>query len=252
MGDQLKNRIAIVTGGSQGIGKAISTSLANAGATVIIANIPSKRSDVEQLVSDLNGSGLQAFGHELDVTNVQDIHRAFQEIVSTHKKIDILINNAGIRASSSVLEATEDLWDAVQAVNLKGVFFASQAAAKYMIRQNHGRIINIASQLAVTAAPNRSIYIASKGGVIALTKSMALEWASNGITVNAIGPGPTNTPMTSTPDPTRSDADFLKRSPIGRRLEPEEIAEAAVFLASDDAKAINGHHLLVDAGWSIG
>lgn len=251
MANQLENRVAIITGGSQGIGKAISTSLASAGATAIITNVHSKNSDIEQLVSELNKSGLSAFGYELDVTDVPSITNVFDKIAKSHGTIDILVNNAGIRASSSVLHATEDLWDSVQAVNLKGVFFASQAAAKHMIRQNRGRIINIASQLAVTAAPNRSIYIASKGGVIALTKSMALEWASLGITVNAIGPGPTNTPMTSNPDSNRNDTEFLKRSPIGRRLEPEEIAEAAVFLASDGAKSINGHHLLVDAGWSI-
>lgn len=248
----LENQIAIVTGGSQGIGKAISIGLANAGATVIITNIPSKSSDVENLVSELNTSNLSAFGHSLDVTDIPSIATFFDQIVASHGKIDILVNNAGIRAASSVLDATEELWDSVQAVNLKAVFFASQAAAKHMISRKYGRIINIASQLAVTAAPNRSIYIAAKGGVVALTKSMALEWASDGITVNAIGPGPTNTPMTANADQNRSDSEFLKRSPIGRRLEPDEIAGAAVFLASEGARSINGHHLLVDAGWSIG
>ena len=247
----LENQIAVVTGGSQGIGKAISVSLANAGATVVVTNIATKSSDVEKLVSELTTVGLKAFGYALDVTDTPNLAKFFDHIADTHGGIDILVNNAGVRASSSVLDATEKLWDSVQAVNLKAVFFASQAAAKHMITKKHGRIINVASQLAVTAAPNRSIYIASKGGVVALTKSMALEWASFGITVNAIGPGPTNTPMTASPDPNRNDSDFLKRSPIGRRLEPEEIADAAVFLASEGAKSINGHHLLVDAGWSI-
>ena len=166
----LENQIAIVTGGSQGIGKAISIGLANAGATVIITNIPSKSSDVENLVSELNTSNLSAFGHSLDVTDIPSIATLFDQIVASHGKIDILVNNAGIRAASSVLDATEELWDSVQAVNLKAVFFASQAAAKHMISRKYGRIINIASQLAVTAAPNRSIYIAAKLSLIHISE----------------------------------------------------------------------------------
>ena len=147
--------------------------------------------------------------------------------------------------------STRSTWDAVHAVNLKGTFFASQAAVRHMLANGYGRIINIASQLAVTSGPNRAVYASTKGGIVAITKSLAIEWAPQGVTVNAVGPGPTETPMTQRPDPARSDAAFLVRSPIGRRLQPEEIAGAVVFLASEQAGAVNGHHLLVDGAWSV-
>lgn len=248
----LEHKVAVVTGASQGIGRAISIALAQSGATVAVTNIASKRSDVDTLVREIQLSGGAAQGYDLDVTVVAEIANVFDTISADLGSPDILVNNAGVRAASSVLDATEELWDSVTAVNLKGTFFASQAAARHMLTNGHGRIINVASQLAVTAAPNRSIYIATKGGVVALTKSMALEWAMHGITVNAIGPGPTDTPMTRSGDATRSDAKFLERSPIGRRLEPHEIAGSVVFLASDEASAVTGHLLLVDAGWSAG
>ena len=241
----------MVTGGSQGIGKAVSLALARAGAAVAVTNVAEKRADVDALVAEIEAAGGAARGYDLDVTRVEEARAVIDAIASDMGSVDVLVNNAGIRAPQPALEVTEELWDAVHAVNLKGTFFTAQAAARHMVARGFGRIVNVSSQLAVTATVNRSVYVSSKGGVAALTRCLALEWAEHGVTVNAIGPGPTDTPMTRSGDPNRTDASFLARSPLGRRLEPEEVAGAVVFLASDEAAAVNGHLLLVDAGWSV-
>ncbi len=242
----------MVTGGSQGIGKAVCLALARAGAAVAVTNLAEKRRDVDLLVTEIEAEGGAARGYDLDVARAGEIGPVLDAIAGDMGSLDILVNNAGIRAAAPALDVTEELWDAVHSVNLKGTFFTAQAAARHMLANGYGRIINVASQLAVTATVNRSVYISTKGGAAALTKALALEWADRGVTVNAIGPGPTDTPMTQGGDPTRPDlAAFLQRSPLGRRLEPSEIAGAVVFLASAEAGAVNGHLLLVDAGWSV-
>lgn len=248
---RLDGMIAVVTGGSQGIGGAVSTALAQAGATVAVTNLPSKRSDVDAFVRGIEAAGGKAGGYDLDVSVASNIAPVFDTIAADLGGLHILVNNAGVSSRMNALDVSEEHWNAVHGVNLKGVFFAAQAAARHMLDAGYGRIINIASQLVVTSGPNRAVYVSAKGGVVALTKSLATEWATQGITVNAVGPGPTDTPMTRNPDSARSDTDFLRHSPIGRRLQPEEIAGAVVFLASRQAGAVNGHHLLVDAGWSV-
>jgi 2-deoxy-D-gluconate 3-dehydrogenase len=163
--------------------------------------------------------------------------------------LDVLVNNAGVHANGSSLDITARDWDLVLNVNLKGTFFCCQAAAAYMTQHGGGRIISIASQRAVSAAAQRAPYIASKGGIVSLTKALAVEWVSAGITVNAVGPGPTDTPMTASSTAEATER-LLRRSPIGRRLAPSEIAGAVVFLASPAGAAVTGHHLLVDGGWT--
>ena len=245
---RLDGRVAVVTGGSQGIGRAVSLALAEAGAAVAVTNVRGKSADVDALCAEITAGGGTAKGYVLDVTDTPGIPAAMDRIAAELGGLDILVNNAGVRSEVPSAELTEAEWDAVLGVNLKGTFFCAQAAARHMLERGHGRIVNVASQLAVAAAPERAAYIASKGGVVALTKVLALEWVSKGITVNAIGPGPTETPMTM-----REDAPPVSaRSPLGRRLKPEEVAGAVVFLASPAGAAVNGHLLLVDGGWTAG
>ena len=248
---RLDGSVAVVTGGSQGIGRAISLALAEAGATVAVTNVREKQDDVDALCGEINGSGGTARGFELDVTDTAGITTAMDRIAADLGGLDILVNNAGIRSEKASVDLTEAEWDAVLGVNLKGTFFCAQAAARHMLARGSGRIVNVASQLAVAAQPERAAYIASKGGVVALTKVLALEWVARGITVNAIGPGPTDTPMTAHRDPQAPDRS-AQRSPLGRRLQPDEVAGAVVFLASPAGAAVNGHLLLVDGGWAAG
>ena len=246
---RLDGRVAVVTGGSQGIGRAVSLALAEAGAAVAVTNVREKSGDVAALCGEITASGGTAKGYELDVTDTPGIPAVMDRIAADLGGIDILVNNAGVGSEKPSVELTEAEWDAVLGVNLKGTFFCAQAAARHMLERGSGRIVNVASQLAVAARPERAAYIASKGGVVALTKVLALEWVAKGITVNAIGPGPTETPMTMR----RGAAPrSFERSPLGRRLQPEEVAGAVVFLASPAGAAVNGHLLLVDGGWAAG
>ncbi len=245
---RLDGKVAVVTGGSQGIGRAVSLALAEAGATIAVTNLPARRSDVDALGNEIVGGGGNARGYDLDVEDVASIRPTIDKIASDLGSVDILVNNAGVRVMAPALEISEADWDFVLGVNLKGAFFCAQAAAAHM-SEGGGRIINIASQLAVSAVPGRAPYIASKGGLVALTRSLAVEWVGSGITVNSVGPGPTATPMTAGAKPA-DEATLLARSPLGRRMEASEVAGAIVFLASAEAGAITGQHLLVDGGWT--
>jgi NAD(P)-dependent dehydrogenase (short-subunit alcohol dehydrogenase family) len=245
----LDGKIAVVTGASQGIGRAIAHALASAGAAVAVTSPAQHHNDIDVVCGEIEAAGGRARGYDLDVRDLDSIKSTFARIASDLGGLDILVNNAGVRAHFPALEITEEAWDFVLAVNLKGTFFCAQAAAAIMIERGGGRIVNIASQLAVSSAASRAPYVASKGGVVSLTKSLAVEWVKAGITVNAVGPGPTATPMTAGSD-AATDERLLLRSPLGRRLEPEEVAGAVVFLAGPAAAAITGQHLLVDGGWT--
>ena len=247
---RLDGKIAVVTGGSQGIGRAASLALAAAGATIAVTNLPARRNDVDGLVNEITRGGGTARGFDLDVDSITGIPAAFEKVSTDLGLVDILVNNAGVRVVKPALEVSESDWDFVLGVNLKGAFFCAQTAASHMMAKG-GRIINIASQLAVSAFPGRAPYIASKGGLVALTRALAVEWGPFGITVNSVGPGPTSTPMTA--GAKRNDeATLLARSPLGRRLEVSEVTGAIVFLSSTEAGAVTGQHLLVDGGWTAG
>ena len=252
-GLNLDGMTALVTGSGRGIGSALAFGLAQAGASVALSDVPEQLPGARETAERIKGEGVDSRTYGLDVLDLANIRRTVAEVVRDFGRLDILVNNAGIRRRQPALEVTEDNWDAVIDTNLKGPFFCAQAAARVMIEQGGGRIINISSQLAIIAGENRAAYCASKAGLANLTRVLALEWIQYGITVNAIGPGPTETPGLLAAD-TRSaaelDADLKANMPLGRRMLPEELVGAAVYLASPSASATTGHLLIVDGGWT--
>ncbi len=252
-GLNLDGMTALVTGSGRGIGSALAFGLAQAGANVALSDVPEQLPGARETAERIKGEGVDSRTYGLDVLDLANIRRTVDEVVRDFGRLDILVNNAGIRRRQPALEVTEDNWDAVIDTNLKGPFFCAQAAARVMIEQGGGRIINISSQLAIIAGENRAAYCASKAGLANLTRVLALEWIKYGITVNAIGPGPTETPGLLAAD-TRSAAelaaDLSANMPLGRRMLPEELVGAAVYLASPSASATTGHLLIVDGGWT--
>ena len=252
-GLSLEGKVALVTGSARGIGETLAVGLAQAGADVAISDLEERLSNAQGVQHNIEQLGRQSNSYVLNVQNVSQIQESINRIVKDFGRLDILVNNAGIRQRQSALEVTEENWDAVMATNLKGTFFCAQAAAKHMIPQGFGRIINIASQFSLVGAKNRAAYCSSKGGVASLTQVLALEWIEHGITVNAIGPGPTETPGLLQAD-TRTQQelaqDLSENMPLGRRMNSGELIGAAVYLASPSASATNGHLLIVDGGWT--
>lgn len=246
---RLDGRVALVTGASQGIGRAIARALAGAGATVVVSDLAAKTPAVDSVCREIAAAGGKASGCELDVTDTARLPAVFDRLIDAHGRLDILVNNAGVVARKPALDITEADWDRVLGINLRGLFFCAQTAARHMAAHGGGRIINIASQRVLSAAPNSAPYTASKAGVAGLTRALALEWFAHGITVNAVGPGPVDTPLAADAGP-EMEREIAFRSPTGARLQPDDIVGAVVFLASPAASAVNGHLLLVDAGWT--
>ena len=253
-GLSLEGQTALVTGSARGIGAALAVGLAQAGASVAISDMPERLELAKETRSKIEAEGMRSGIYALDVLDLQSIPKAINQVVQDFGRLDILVNNAGIRIRKPALEITEADWDATVDTNMKGLFFCAQAAARPMIDQGYGRIINIASQLSITAMEGRVAYCASKAGVAGVTKVLAIEWIKHGITVNAIGPGPTKTPGMLAADPRTADEvafDLEQHMPLGRRMEPEELVGAAIYLASPSAGATTGHLLLVDGGWTV-
>ncbi len=250
----LKGKKALVTGASRGIGKGIALALATQGADVAI-NYRSKKEEAEKVVAEIKKMGRNSLSVQADVSSVEEVMRMFGEIKKEWGKLDILVNNAGIAYYSTFEAMTEEEWDKTLDTNLKGQFLCAREAAKLM-KKKGGKIINIssiASGGAGIGGSRMAHYIASKGGVVALTEAMAVELAPHKINVNAIGPGFIDTDMTKEllDDPKARQA-FLARIPWRRFGKPEDIGAAAAFLASDEADYITGALIFVDGGWLAG
>jgi len=247
---KLDNRTAIVTGSRRGIGRAIALALAKEGANVVVSDINQK--DCEKVVNEIKGLGGRGLALKCDVTSRADVEVMVIKTVAEFGKLDILVNNAGIIAFKPFLELTDEDWDNTINVNLKGQFLCAQVAAKEMTKNNWGRIINIASISSGgcgIAFPLVAHYTASKGGIIALTEALALELTSQGINVNAICPGAIDTDMAKGVKDSGELERVLIRIPKGRLGQPEDIANLAVFLASEESDYISGAAIIIDGGW---
>lgn len=243
----LAGKTAIVTGASRGLGEAMALALAEAGADVAVVASSDK---VNETADKIRALGRQALAIQADLTSIEPIPGIIEQVVAKFGKLDILLNCAGIIRRSPAVDFTEQDWDDVINVNQKSLFFLSQAAAREMIKQNKGKIINIASLLSFQGGVFVPSYTAAKSAVAGLTKAMANEWAAHGITVNAIAPGYMATDMTEAlqKDPGRGPA-ILARIPQGRWGTPEDLKGAAVFLASDASNYLQGQIIAVDGGW---
>lgn len=251
----LKGKKALVTGGSRGIGRGIALALAKQGADVAV-NYRSKKEEAEKVVSEIKKLGCESFSVQADVSDSKQVAAMFAEIGKRWGKLDILVNNAGVVKYADFESLAEEDWDEVLKVNLKGQFLCAKEATKLMKPQKWGRVVNIASIASggVGIGFTRvSHYVASKGGVVALTENMALELAKYGINVTAVAPGVIETDMTSQMlSDQQTKKGLLSRIPKGRVGKPEDIGAAVAFLASEEADYITGSVVYVDGGWLTG
>ena len=241
---QCQGQVALVTGASRGIGRAIAFSLASEGATVVV-NYASSSTAAEQVVAEITGGGGNAIALQADVSKTDQVDALVNSIIEKFNRLDILVNNAGITKDTLLLRMKPEDWQAVIDINLTGVFLCTRAASKIMLKQKSGRIINITSVSGLMGNPGQANYSAAKAGVIGFTKTVAKELATRGITVNAVAPGFIVTDMTSGV----KAEEILKFIPLGRFGQPEEIAGMVRFLAADAAAAyITGQVFNVDGG----
>jgi len=242
---QFKDKVVLVTGASRGIGKDIAVSFAREGATVALC--ARSVESLEKVSAEITAAGGKALCVKTDVSNSNDIQSAVEKILDSAGRIDILVNNAGVTKDNLIARMSEDDWDTVISVNLKGTFFFTKIVGKTMMKQKEGKIINISSVVGLTGNAGQANYAASKAGVIGLTKSVARELAKRNICVNAVAPGFINTDMTGGLHDAQKEA-ALTNIPMARFGETRDIAEAVLFLASDKANYITGQVLVVDGG----
>lgn len=246
----LTGKVAVVTGGSRGIGFAISACLAGAGAKIVIAN--RKLPPAEEAVRRIQSDGGAAFAISTDVTQPESVKALIGQVIERFGAIDILVNNAGRAvAVKSIVDHTLDEWDRVMNTNVRSCFLCCRAAGPQMLKQGKGKVINIASTAGVCGMPHQISYIVSKAGVLGFTRALATEWAPYKINVNAIAPSYTETDLTrGLLQDENSVKEILARTPIGRIAKPEDIIGAALYLASPASDYVTGHTLFVDGGWT--
>ena len=252
MPKRFKNKVVLITGGGSGIGHATALTFAKEGAKVVVADVVDSRG--KETVKMINDTGREAVFIKTDVSKPTDVENMVKMAVETYGRIDILFNNAGIAGSPVRLaELSVEDWDRVIDINLKGVFLGSKYTIPVMLEQGKGVIINNASSSGITPIPRVSVYAAAKAGVIQLTKAMAIEYGGENIRVNCICPGFIETPMTSIIIPPDSESrDYSHLWPLTKPGNPEDIAKAALYLASDDSSFVTGTSLVVDGGWLAG
>jgi gluconate 5-dehydrogenase len=245
----LAGQRALVTGASRGLGEAVAKGLAQAGAAVAVCG--RAREDLERVCADIQTQGGRAEPFVLDVLDGAAVERGAAEIIDSLGAVDILVNNAGVNVRKPILELSEEEWDLVIDTNLKGYFLVTRAVVPQMLARKRGKVINMASIMGTVALPHLLPYACSKGGVVQMTKVMALEWAQTGVNVNAIGPTYFETPLVAQlrNDPERFQF-ITERTPMGRWGQPEELVGTAVFLASRASDFITGQTLYVDGGWT--
>jgi len=246
----LTGQVALVTGAARGLGRAISLALANAGADVALGL--RDRNTGSSLAREIEAMGRSTLPLQMDMSRLDQIRAAIEEAVGRFGRLDVLVNNAGVSPGHPAEDFTEEDFDYTMAVNVKGTFFASQAAGRVMIRQRSGRIINMSSQAGFVALPTESVYCTSKAAIAHMTKCLAIEWGKYNITVNAVAPTFIHTPGTEEvlSDPAFR-ADTIERIAALHRIgEPMDVAGAVVFLASPAASLITGHTILIDGGWT--
>ena len=242
---ELSGKVALVTGAAQGIGKAIALLLARNGADVVVSDINLEKA--QETANEIEGMGRRSFAIKVNVADLKDVEQMVKAIVEQFGRIDILVNNAGITRDRLILRMTEEDWDAVLDVNLKGTFNCTKAAIRYMSKQRSGKIVNIASVTGEMGNPGQANYAASKAGVIGFTKTIAREFAGRGINVNAIAPGYIQTPMTDAV-PEKAKEELKRMIPMERLGKPEDVAQAVLFLVSENSSYITGQVLNVNGG----
>ncbi|MFC0270630.1 SDR family NAD(P)-dependent oxidoreductase [Metabacillus herbersteinensis] len=245
----LENKKVIVTGGSKGIGKDIALSFAEHGAQVIITG--RDIDSLEQATHELRRYQPTCKYVAADISKTKEVFEMIDTAAEHLGTIDILVNNAGLNIAKPALEVTEEDWDKVLDTNLKGAFFASQRAAKYMIHNKAGKIINIASQMAFVGYLNRAAYCSSKGGIVQQTKALAIEWAPYNINVNAVAPTFIKTDFTEKMFEDKAfEKDVYQRIPLGRLASPQDVTGAVLYLSSNLANFVTGETIKVDGGWT--
>lgn len=248
---KLEGKTAIVTGAGSGIGKGIAKRFAKEGAKVIVSDIDTEGG--KDVVNEIEDSDGEAIFVRTDVSESEDVNELVEETLEKYDEIDILVNNAGVYIQKPITEMEIDEWDKVLDVNLKGDFLMIRSVAQEMIEEGEGNIINVSSIAGKVGYPNSAAYSASKGGIIAMTRALALELSPKGINVNAIAPGVIKTAMT---EDLLEDEDvseqMLANTPIGRFGKPEDIASAAVYLASEESDFVTGETMFVEGGWLSG